>query len=240
MEFAVISDIGLLRKQNEDHYLAMDSHGLFAVCDGMGGHKGGEIASRLAVDCIREYIENEISTEYIENPVAVINNAIQKANYIIWSEGRENPEWHEMGTTITAALVNNQHMSIANVGDSSLYLCRSGNLKKLTRDHTLAEQMVSDGIIKQEEKRNSSYNHILTRALGVQQTVQIDNFEINLDQGDIILLCSDGLSDMLDEDEILAILQSGSSVQRLARQLLDAALAKGGYDNITIILLRVN
>jgi len=100
--------------------------------------------------------------------------------------------------------------------------------------------MVSDGIIKQEEKRNSAYNHILTRALGVQQTVQIDNFEISLNQGDTILLCSDGLSDMLDEDEILAILQSDSSVQRLARKLLDAALAKGGYDNITIILLRIN
>lgn len=240
MEFAVISDIGLLRKQNEDHYLAMESCGLFAVCDGMGGHKGGEVASRLAVDCIREYIENEVSASYIENPVAVINNAIQKANFVIWSEGQENPEWHEMGTTITAALVINKQMSIANVGDSSLYIWRNENLKKLTRDHTLAEQMVSDGIIKQEEKRNSAYNHILTRALGVQQTVQIDNFEISLNQGDTILLCSDGLSDMLDEDEILAILQSDSSVQRLARKLLDAALAKGGYDNITIILLRIN
>ncbi|MGS0764648.1 Stp1/IreP family PP2C-type Ser/Thr phosphatase [Syntrophomonas curvata] len=240
MEFAVISDTGLLRKQNEDHYLAMEPYGLFAVCDGMGGHKGGEIASRLAVDCIRQYMVNEVGDNDIDSPIAVINSAIHKANRLIWSEGQDNQEWHEMGTTITAALVGKKQLSVANVGDSSLYICRKGELKKLTRDHTLAEQMVSDGLIKQEEKRNSAYNHILTRALGVQQEVQIDNFESRLYTGDIILLCSDGLSDMLDENEIAAILQPDGSVQKVARQLLDAALGKGGFDNITIILLRIN
>lgn len=240
MEFAVISDTGLLRKQNEDHYLVMESHGLFAVCDGMGGHKGGEIASRLAVDCIREYMVNEVADNNIDAPIAVINAAIQKANRLIWSEGQGNPEWHEMGTTITAALLKKKQLSIANVGDSSLYICRNGKLKKLTRDHTLAEQMVNDGLIKQQEKRNSAYNHILTRALGVQQEVQIDNFETNLYTGDIILLCSDGLSDMLDENEIAAVLQPDGSVHKEARQLLDAALGNGGFDNITIILLRIN
>jgi len=231
MEFAVISDTGLLRKQNEDHYLAMEPYGLFAVCDGMGGHKGGEIASRLAVDCIRQYMVNEVGDNDIDSPIAVINSAIHKANRLIWSEGQDNQEWHEMGTTITAALVGKKQLSVANVGDSSLYICRKGELKKLTRDHTLAEQMVSDGLIKQEEKRNSAYNHILTRALGVQQEVQIDNFESRLYTGDIILLC---------ENEIAAILQPDGSVQKVARQLLDAALGKGGFDNITIILLRIN
>ncbi len=183
---------------------------------------------------------NDIGAKDIDNPIAVINSAIRKSNHLIWSEGQGNQEWHEMGTTITAALVGKEQLSIANVGDSSLYICRKGELKKLTRDHTLAEQMVSDGLIKPEEKKNSAYNHILTRALGVQPEVQIDNFESGLYPGDMILLCSDGLSDMLDENEIAAILQPDGSVQKVARQLLDAALGKGGFDNITIILLRIN
>lgn len=240
MEFAVISDTGLLRKQNEDNYLVMESYGLFAVCDGMGGHKGGEIASRIAVDCISEYMANEVGNNSIANPLEVLNKAIQKANHVIWQQGQGNPEWHEMGTTVTAALLQKKHLFIANVGDSSLYLYRNGEMNKLTRDHTLAEQMVNDGLIKQEEKRNSAYNHILTRALGVQEKVKIDNFETTVNTGDIILLCSDGLNDMLDENEILDILQSGGSIQKETRRLLDAALGKGGFDNITIILLRIN
>jgi serine/threonine protein phosphatase PrpC len=239
MDIAVISDTGLLRKNNEDHYLVMRSHGLFVVCDGMGGHKGGEIASKLAVDCIKVYFNSEETNSQNKNPVAQLNTAIHNANHLIWSKGRDNPEWQEMGTTVTAAMVKQDQLSIANVGDSSLYIFRNNNLKKITRDHTLAQQMVNDGLMKHNEKRSSAYNHILTRALGVQKEVLIDNFEYQLHSDDVILLCSDGLSDMLEENEIVNILNSNGSVEKDAHALMEAALAKGGYDNITIILLRI-
>ncbi|MGI5911755.1 MAG: Stp1/IreP family PP2C-type Ser/Thr phosphatase [Syntrophomonadaceae bacterium] len=239
MEIAVISDKGLLRKKNEDNSLALESHGLFVVCDGMGGHKGGDIASRLAVDCIREFFLHEDKDNLINNPIAKLNMAIQKANQHIWLEGKNNSECHDMGTTVTAALLIDKQLSVANVGDSSLYIMRNKKLKKITHDHTLAEQMVNDGLLKKEEKKGSAYNHILTRALGVEPQVEIDNFESRLYSRDIIMLCSDGLSDMLDEKVIEAILKPDKSLEENTHILLDAALKNGGQDNITIVLVRI-
>ena len=239
MDIAYISDIGLLRKRNEDHYLVMDKYGLFIVCDGMGGHKGGEIASTLAVENIEEYMLNLSANSLWEEPISILNAAICKANHLIWLQGQDNPEWHEMGTTITAAVINKKQLSVANVGDSSLYMFRNGKLKKITRDHTLAEKMVADGLLKNEDKKNSGYNHILTRALGAQEDVLIDNFEHRLYAGDLVLLCSDGLTDMLDDNEIETILNQQENLQKSLNTLLDTALTKGGYDNITIILLRI-
>lgn len=239
MDTAYISDIGLLRKNNEDHYLVMDEYGLFVVCDGMGGHKGGDIASKIAVDCLQEYICNLDADSLNQNPVTVLNSAIDQANQLIWSQAQENPEWHEMGTTITAAMIREKQLAVANVGDSSLYIFRNGKLKKATRDHTLAEKMVADGLLKYEDKKSSGYNHILTRALGIQEEVLIDNFEHQLYRGDLVLLCSDGLTDMLDDNEIETILDQEENLQKSLDILLDTALTKGGYDNITIILLRI-
>ncbi len=239
MDIAYISDIGLLRKRNEDHYLVMDKYGLFIVCDGMGGHKGGEIASTLAVENIEEYMLTLSANSLWEEPISILNAAICKANHLIWLQGQENPEWHEMGTTITAAVINKKQLSVANVGDSSLYMFRNGKLKKITRDHTLAEKMVADGLLKNEDKKNSGYNHILTRALGAQEDVLIDNFEHRLYAGDLVLLCSDGLTDMLENNEIESILNQNDNLENSINTLLEAALKKGGYDNITIILLRI-
>jgi serine/threonine protein phosphatase PrpC len=174
-----------------------------------------------------------------DDPISILNTAIDKANRLIWSQGQENPEWHEMGTTITAAMLRKNQLSVANVGDSSLYIFRNGKLKKTTRDHTLAEKMVTNGLLKHDEKKSSGYNHILTRALGVQEDVLIDNFEYRLYTGDLVLLCSDGLSDMLEDNEMAAILNQDENVQKNINSLLEAALKKGGYDNITIILLRI-
>lgn len=239
MDIAYISDIGLLRKRNEDHYLVMDKYGLFIVCDGMGGHKGGEIASTLAVENIEEYMLTLSANSLWEEPISILNAAICKANHLIWLQGQDNPEWHEMGTTITAAVINKKQLSVANVGDSSLYMFRNGKLKKITRDHTLAEKMVADGLLKNEDKKNSGYNHILTRALGAQEDVLIDNFEHRLYAGDLVLLCSDGLTDMLENNEIESILNQNDNLENSINTLLEAALKKGGYDNITIILLRI-
>ncbi len=239
MDTAYISDIGLLRKNNEDRYLVMDEYGLFAVCDGMGGHKGGDVASKMAVDCLHEYMLNLAADSLRQNPISVLNAAIQKANHLIWLQAQGNSELHEMGTTITAAMIRKKQLAVANVGDSSLYIFRNGKLEKVTRDHTLAEKMVADGLLKNEDKKSSGYNHILTRALGIQEEVKIDNFEHQLYRGDLVLLCSDGLTDMLDDNEIETLLNQEENVQKSLDTLLDTALTKGGYDNITIILLRI-
>ena len=239
MDTAYISDIGLLRKNNEDRYLVMDEYGLFAVCDGMGGHKGGDVASKMAVDCLHEYMLNLAADSLSQNPISVLNAAIQKANHLIWLQAQGNSELHEMGTTITAAMIRKKQLAVANVGDSSLYVFRNGKLNKITRDHTLAEKMVADGLLKNEDKKSSGYNHILTRALGIQEEVKIDNFEHQLYRGDLVLLCSDGLTDMLDDNEIQTLLNQEENVQKSLDTLLDTALTKGGYDNITIILLRI-
>lgn len=236
MDIAAISDKGRVRPDNEDSLLVKAEQGLFVVCDGMGGHNAGEVASRMAVQCIEEYLQHA-SLEAIPG---MLNDAIITANERVWQQGRENPDWHEMGTTVTAAVIIDYNMVIANVGDSCLYMIRQQRIKKITRDHTLAQEMVKDGLLKPEEVRQSGYNHILTRALGVHARLEIDNFEEKLIPGDILLICSDGLSDMLLDNQILSILlEHEDNVNDAAAALLEQALAAGGYDNISLILLRV-
>jgi protein phosphatase len=236
MDAAGLSHIGLVRKKNEDNFILDREHNLFVICDGMGGHKGGDTASRIAT----EIIGSAFSRGDEQDKIAALNNAIIKANDSIWQAGLEEIEFHEMGTTVTAAFIENDSLTIANVGDSSLYLLRENQIKKITRDHTLAQQMVIDGLLKESEVRTCSYNHVLTRALGVQEEVHIDNFTIEIKPRDYIVLCSDGLSDMLEDIEILSIInhyRSDANAEQLAEKLVNAALDKGGYDNITVIVL---
>jgi protein phosphatase len=236
MKVVGITDIGLIRKKNEDNYLINESKRLFAVCDGMGGHKAGDIASGLAV----QVIEDEVKKQALDITVRFLNTCIEKANKVIYQKGHENQEFHEMGTTLTAAVITNGNIQVANVGDSCLYLIRKDYIRKVTRDHTLAEQMVADGLLKNEELSTSAYNHILTRALGQDKEVLIDNFEERIYPGDIILICSDGLSDMLNSMEIMTIVNADiEDLDKASQELLDAALLKGGHDNITFILIRV-
>lgn len=239
MKVIGISDLGLHRKKNEDSFLINQSLGLFVICDGMGGHRGGDVASQMAINIIDEMSKSEVWT----NAVELLNNSIQKANRVIRQEGHQNPEWYGMGTTVAAALIEGERVTVASVGDSSLYIIRDNEIKMLTKNHTLAEQLVREGVLKADEIRQCSYNHILTRALGVEEDVQIDNFEEKLLPGDYILICSDGLSDMLEDQEILDIIlddpNKGSEIDIIARALLKEALNKGGYDNITIIIIHV-
>ena len=236
MDAAGISHIGLVRKKNEDKFILDSNHNLFVICDGMGGHKGGEIASSIAA----QIIGNTFRLSYNQDKMAALNVAISEANLKIWQAGVEKPEFQEMGTTVTAAIINDNSLIIANVGDSSIFLLRENQIKKLTTDHTLARQMVVDGLLKETEVRSCSYNHVLTRALGVQQNVLIDNYIETILPQDYIILCSDGLSDMLEEAEMLSLInenKAGANAKAIAQKLVDAALHKGGHDNITVIVL---
>ncbi|MGE5391063.1 MAG: Stp1/IreP family PP2C-type Ser/Thr phosphatase [Deltaproteobacteria bacterium] len=236
MEVAAVSDKGRVRPDNEDSLLVKPEQGLFIVCDGMGGHNAGEVASCLAVQCIESSLKGPKKKVTAHD----LNEAILKANELVWQQGQDNPEWREMGTTVTAAVISKNRLLVANVGDSCLYLMREGTINKITRDHTLAQEMVKDGLIRPDEVKQSGYNHILTRALGVHPGLDIDIFEESPRSGDTILMCSDGLSDMLSDDEILdVLLEHENNLDDAAAALLEKALSAGGYDNISLILLKV-
>lgn len=238
MQAAGISHIGLVREKNEDKYIMDLQQKLFVICDGMGGHKGGKIASAMAAQVIeRQYTSNDE-----QDRSAALNAAINAANQKIWQVGSDNPEYQEMGTTATAAVIAGERLIVAHVGDSSLFLLRDGQIRKITTDHTLARQMVIDGLLGEDEIRTCAYNHILTRAVGVQANIEIDNYTEVIQPGDQIILCSDGLTDMLADEEILEIMnenKAAADLDQLARALVDAALNKGGYDNTTIIVLGI-
>lgn len=237
MKVVGISDIGLVRKKNEDAFLIDEEQGFFLVCDGMGGHRGGQVASRMAVQTIGQSMDGFSSA----NSQMRLIHAIEKANQAILKAGLENENLFEMGTTVTAALVNGSQLIVANVGDSGVFLIRSRSICKITRDHTLAEEMLSNGMLNPDEMRDNAYNHILTRALGIDEQIEIDIFTEDILPDDIILMCSDGLTDMLTPEDILKIILAHDSDLELAgRQLLSEALQKGGFDNITIVLLGFN
>lgn len=230
-----ISETGLVRKNNEDTFLVDNKRGLFIVCDGMGGHNGGEIASNMAVNTVAA------ETHYTNSDEALLSlkAAIEKANYEIWVKGRENPELLNMGTTIIAAAIVDNRLTACNVGDSCLYLIRSQDIIKITRDHTLAESMIEDGLLNPGEIRNNSYKHILTRAIGSEETVIIDFFTYDLEPGDRILLCSDGLTDLLLEHDIWKAVALEEDIKQAAQNLIDIALHRGGHDNITTVLISI-
>lgn len=237
MRVSVATDTGKVRQRNEDSYVVDTVRGLFAVCDGMGGHRGGDVASRLAVRNIHAWIK--------DNPpgssITPLEGAIQHANRMVWEESQKDAELKDMGTTATAALIWENRLFIGHVGDSALYLIRNQQIDKLTRDHTLAEQMVSKGLITGEESRNSAYNHILTRAIGIAPRVEIDSCQIPLAYGDVILICSDGLSDLLTPQQMLEIYrQNPGDLNKIAEELVQTALSRGGHDNITLILLLID
>jgi protein phosphatase len=229
-----ISNIGLVRESNQDTFLMERDIGLYLVCDGMGGHKGGDVAANLAIQAIQQSLDSYDS----QNALKWLNQSVMEANQLIQDWSQKDPELFEMGTTLTAALINERELIIAHVGDSRLYRINQQGIKQLTRDHTLAQQMIRDGLL--EGSSDNAYNHILTRALGIETKVVIDNFIEPLDPGDIILLCTDGLSDMLEESDIFTILgEYGTDLEGAAQKMLDSALKNGGYDNITLILIRV-
>ncbi|HZK43580.1 MAG TPA: Stp1/IreP family PP2C-type Ser/Thr phosphatase [Syntrophomonadaceae bacterium] len=227
-----LSDTGLKRKRNEDAFLIRNVENIFVVCDGMGGHKGGNIASNMAIQTIEKELEDghHVSVEFL-------NRAIEKANLKIWQGGHDNLDWHEMGTTITIAKIDNMRLDICHVGDSRLYLIRKDEITQITKDHTLAEEMAKSGMIKSKQK---SFNHVLTRALGISKDIEIDNITMDLYKDDTILLCTDGLSDMLSDQELLTIITKNDETKITGQNLIQAALTKGGYDNITLILVQIN
>lgn len=225
-----------LRDNNEDFFLIDLDQGLFIVADGMGGHNAGEIASSLAANTVREYI----GAVGHENPEINIKYAVQAANEKVFMNSKRSTSREGMGTTLTVLWIVGSKAYVAHVGDSRAYVVRGGLIDRVTSDHSLVQEMVENGGLSENEARRHPQRNILTRAIGIQSEAEVDVDEFTLNANDILLLCSDGLNGVLNDSEILEIINSGDTVEQTSAQLVDAAVKKGGHDNITAIIVYID
>ena len=230
------TDIGLVREVNQDCVYASATPvgnlpNLLVVADGMGGHRAGEYASRLAVEVVKE--ELAISTH--DGPEAMMRNAIIQANEKVLEAARQDEKLSGMGTTLVVATVIERTLYFANVGDSRLYLLND-NIKQLSKDHSLVQEMVRLGGINQDEAKYHPDKNIITRAIGAKDEIDIDFYEYRLKQDDVILMCTDGLSNMVDDEEILHTIKCSRDVVEAVEQLIERAKSNGGNDNIGIVV----
>ena len=233
-----ITDIGRKRKVNQDFVYTSERPvgnlpNLFLVADGMGGHNAGDYASRITVETIVEKSMHSGENE----PICILEEAIQSANALVWERAESSPELQGMGTTVVAAVINENDLYAANVGDSRLYVVNSREIRQITRDHSWVEEMVRRGGIGREEARNHPDKNIITRAVGADDAVKPDFFTVKLDYGDIVLMCTDGLTNMLEDQEIRMILDGTRDIAEKAQELVRAANENGGRDNISVILI---
>lgn len=247
-----VSDVGRVRTNNEDSFRIVEPLNLFILSDGMGGEAHGEVASSLAVETIAKYCsEPEDSKE--DSGVTVhgaaietwapatkrLQNAVFQANYNIYRSAQEHPEQRGMGATLTAGWLNGSKLSVAHVGDSRAYLLRAGGLQQLTSDHSLVAEQVRRGILTPQQAEESDMQSVLLRALGAHPDVDVDIEEIDLMVRDVLLFCSDGLTRMVTEPEIAGSLQAETDPESAAKKLVELANERGGLDNVTVIVARV-
>ena len=234
-----ITDVGNVRKVNQDYMFCSDTEqgklpNLYIVADGMGGHKAGDYASR---ECVSVMIESIKGNNEEITPISILETAIRLANKKIIEDSKNNFELEGMGTTVVAATVIGNVMYVANVGDSRLYLVND-DIRQITEDHSLVEEMVKRGDIERRDARFHPNKNIITRALGANEDLEIDFFEIELDDKDMILMCTDGLTNMMDDDEIKDIVISDSDdCDAIVERLIRKANGYGGKDNITVVLV---
>jgi protein phosphatase len=244
-----LTDPGKVRSSNEDHFLVADlsriqqtSHPqqgqVLLVADGMGGANAGEVASALSVAEFLRHIANLKTTDE-QGVLRDLREAVQEADARIIEEAKEHRELKGMGTTLTIAFISGQRLFILHAGDSRCYLWRAGQFKQLTEDHTLVAELVSHGTISSEEARESPYRHMVTNVLGGDKPgVRVDVLRVALQTGDRLLLCSDGLTDMLEDKKIAAILAEEAEPEKACRRLVEEANTAGGKDNITAVVAR--
>ena len=243
-----LTHVGRQRQHNEDAFLVEDDARLFLVADGMGGHAAGEIASRIAVDSITEFIlhtKEDDGTwphaydEHYKRSTNRLMAAVRLANTRVLEAMRKDARLRGMGTTVVACLADEVTMSVAHVGDSRAYLVRAGQLKRITNDHSWVFEQVQAGMLTEAEAEKHPLRNVITRALGGALSVSPDATEIETQPGDVYLLCSDGLTGMVPEEEILRVVtQAGDDLERACQQLIDTANERGGLDNVTAILVR--
>ncbi len=230
------TDIGRKRKINQDCIFSCEIPignlpNLFVVADGMGGHKAGDYASSYTVKAI----EREVILDTETSPIKILRHAIETANAEVYEKAKE-PDYEGMGTTVVAATIIDETMYVANVGDSRLYLI-DDEIEQITKDHSLVEEMVRLGEIDKNDARLHPDKNIITRAIGVSERIDVDFFEVDLEKGDIILLCSDGLSNMIEDEDIRMIIGAQRDVVQMVEELIKVANHNGGKDNISAVIV---
>lgn len=240
MQFSAMTDVGMCRKINEDNYY-VKADGAFPyaiVADGMGGHKAGEIASMMLVDVIKNHLENKLNEtmDYVEAGETV-RKAFISANSIIYKYAENHYKIMGMGTTATLAMVYKERLITAHVGDSRAYTITSEEIKQVTRDHSYVQELVSMGKITKEEAKHHPKKNFITRAMGAEETVKVD-VNIRPYNGETVLLCSDGLVNYVEDEEIKDIVLNNIDLNAMTEQLVDSANSRGGKDNITVIILK--
>ncbi|WP_026891253.1 Stp1/IreP family PP2C-type Ser/Thr phosphatase [Lacrimispora aerotolerans] len=237
MKACAMTDIGRVRTANQDYvYASAESVGnlpnLYLVADGMGGHKAGDYASRYISEHLVEHIKQAEDSEIIP----LLRGGIEKVNQMLYQESRDKAELNGMGTTLVAAVIEDSTMYVANVGDSRLYLIRN-QLKQITKDHSYVEELVSLGQMERGSRDYREKKNIITRAVGTEEKLEIDFFEVSLEPGDYVLMCSDGLSNMLEDAEMEEIICSELELGEKAEKLITVANDNGGKDNIAVVLI---
>jgi serine/threonine protein phosphatase PrpC len=247
--YKAVSDVGRKRKGNEDSLFVNPEQHLFVVADGMGGHAAGEIASKVAVESINEFVCLTGGDEEITWPFGLDENisydgnrlktAIRYANRKVLEATKEKSEYEGMATTVAAVLVDGDTANLGHVGDSRVYLVRDGEITQLTSDHSWVNEQIQSGVISPDQARTHPLRNVVTRALGGKPDLQVDMQQHKAKAGDILLLCSDGLTTMIpDEDIVRVVREAGGDVEKAAQALVASANAKGGEDNITVLLIR--
>ncbi len=241
-----LTDVGRKRDHNEDSLLVDDALSLYVVADGMGGHQGGGTASRLAVETIRDDLL--AAHQGAPSPVSgieenalreVLRGAVEKACRSIFLAAQSNPSLQGMGTTVTAVLLDGKTAFVAHVGDSRCYLIRQGHIYQVSEDHSLVNEQLKAGAITPEEARTSRFRNIITRSVGFEEQVAVDLLGLEIEVGDRLVVCCDGLSNLVEDQEIHDVV-TGTSIDEAPRRLVDMANDRGGDDNITVIVIRVD
>lgn len=241
MQYWGLTDPGMVRKQNQDayHIVKLDKTSVLAiVCDGMGGAKSGNVASSLAVDVFVQEVQRRWvpGTDW-DKADQILRSAVKLANFTVYDQAKQFVEFDGMGTTLVAALIRGQKVTVVNVGDSRAYGITESGIRQLTKDHSLVQLMVDRGEIRPEMAKSYPGKNLITRAIGTEPVVLCDMFRQEFQRGDFLLLCSDGLSNMMDDQEILFEVVHGVNKSRCCQRLLDITKTRGAPDNVTSILI---
>ena len=237
MKVHAITDVGRVRDSNQDYCMYItepigDLPNLFLVADGMGGHKSGDLASRFTVDTFRELVQSYDSLD----TVTILTRAVKEVNKLLIRKSLESSDYEGMGTTLVAATIEGNTLKVANVGDSRLYIINE-DICQITRDHSLVEEMVQRGQLEKDEARTHANKNIITRAIGVDNDVTPEIFSVDLEEGSKILICTDGLTNMVDDGRIQRLVKKGGTVKDITERLVQAAMEGGGKDNITVMVI---
>lgn len=237
-----ITDVGVVRKQNQDNYhieLLAEDMALGIVCDGMGGAKAGNVASQLAVETFLDTANAQSPEQWRNEPEALLHFAAEQANGAVHFRASVDADCRGMGTTMVVALAIGNQAYILNIGDSRCYLVRPEGISRVTRDHSVVEDLVARGQITPEQARQHPQKNLITRALGAESQLRADLFRQSVEPGDALLLCSDGLSNVVSDQELLYEVLHGGPAEDCCRRLLDIALSRGAPDNVTAVLLQM-